>query len=120
MLDTKSVVFRIAVGILLIALLHILCVEYLSDGAGSKDIGRQLERVGDKQQQTLEAVGRAGAGIDSAERNVTEAITAADELTDRLARLQVKSDSGKAILADSAERIRQCLAILQAAGTQRD
>ena len=120
MLDTKGVAFRIIVGILLIAVFHILCFEYLSDGAGSKDIGGQLERVGDKQQQVVDAVGRAGAGIDSAARNVTEAITAADELTDRLARLQIKSDSGRAIIEDSATRIRQCLAILQAAGTQRD
>ncbi len=120
MLDTKSVVFRIAVGILLIALFHILCFEFLADGAGSKDIGGQLNSVGDKQQQVVDAVGRAGAGIERSERNVSEAIKTANDITDGLARLKTQSDSGRAILTDSAERIRQCLAILQAAGAQRD
>lgn len=121
MLDIdKSIVFRIGIGLLLIAALHIACFEYLSDGGSSRDIGKQLDSAGAKQQQAIHSVDRAAAGIDTAEKRIADSIKNADAITDGLNQLQVKSDNSAEIIRDSAARIRLCLSILQEARAQRD
>lgn len=119
-LETKSVIFRVGIGLLLIAALHILCFEYLSDPGANRDIGKQLGNISVQQQQASDSISRAATGADTAEKRITESIKNADTITDGLTKLQVESDDCAEIIRDSAERIRLCLAVIQEARAQRD
>ena len=83
------------------------------DGGRAVDVGATLERVGGEQQRTIDNIERIERGlddsagrVDSIEGRITDAESAITDAYDR-------GTSGAAIVADSAERIRRCRAIIE-------
>lgn len=119
MFDNKNSIVVISVGLFAVALLYIFRFDIPYDREANADLRNQLDDIGKQQQQTVEDLGRAREGIGAAERVIDESIETADAITDGLSRMQVKSNDGREILTDSANRIEQCIRILQEAKGQR-
>ena len=112
MIDYKSVVWRTVIGIVAIAVFYFLCWDYLSNGTGINDIGKQLDTAREQQQRAGTYIETAAKGIERVEDGIAEAVRDADSITKRLDKLQTQSLNGSELIADSSSRIRQCLEII--------
>lgn len=112
MIDYKSVVWRTVIGIVAIAVFYFLCWDYLSNGTGIDDIGKQLDTAREQQQRAGFYIDRATTGIEQVEDGISKAVRDADSITKRLDKLQTQSLNGSELITDSSSRIRQCLEVI--------
>ena len=115
LLDTKSVVFRISIGLLIIAVFYIAGWGNLSDGGTGGDLGKQLGNIGAEQRKVEDCLDKAERGIESITNSIGESIKQSETITKGLSRMQVRFRYGSDLFEDSTVRIRQCREVIREA-----